>query len=55
MDEYAEQMGQTLEDFDEVFTPLMAEFRKKFGRFREELTKEEEYSRALSTKDAGKA
>lgn len=55
VDEYAEQMGQTLEDFDEVFTPLMAEFRKKFGRFREELTKEEEYSRALSTKDAGKA
>lgn len=48
-------MGQTLEDYDEVFTPLMVEFRKKFVRFREELAKEEEYSRALSTKDGPKA
>lgn len=47
VDEYAEQMSQTLDDYDELFVPLMAEFRKKFGHFRDELTKEEEFSKSL--------
>ncbi|XP_055337884.1 kinesin-like protein KIF2A [Paramacrobiotus metropolitanus] len=50
VDEYADHMEQTLADYDEIFAPLMAEFRRKFKRLREELAKEEEFSKSLTHK-----
>lgn len=49
VDEYADQMAQTLTDYDDLMVPLFASFRRKFSRFREELNKEEEFSKSMNT------